>query len=69
MSRNNAEKYVNSLFPTKKLSVRPEDAKSGNITLQAKSDIEKVGSPNRFGCEGTTVTVLPSRGSEARKGF
>lgn len=60
MSRNNAEKYVNSLFPTKKLSVRPEDAKSGNITLQAKSAVEKVGSPNRFGCEGTAVSVLPS---------
>lgn len=58
VSRSNAEKYLNSLFPTKKLSVRPEDAKSGIITLQAKSDIEKVGSPNRFGCEGTTVTVL-----------
>ena len=60
MSRNNAEKYVNSLFPTKKLSVRSEDAKSGNITLQAKSAVEKVGSPNRFGCEGTAVSVLPS---------
>lgn len=60
MSRSNAEKYVNSLFPTKKLSVRPEDAKSGNITLQAKSAVEKVGSPNRFGCEGTAVSVLPS---------
>ena len=60
VSRSNAEKYLNSLFPTKKLSVRPEDAKSGIITLQAKSDIEKVGSPNRFGCEGTAVSVLPS---------
>ena len=60
VSRSKAEKYLNSLFPTKKLSVRPEDAKSGIITLQAKSDIEKVGSPNRFGCEGTAVSVLPS---------
>ena len=55
VSRSNAEKYLNSLFPTKKLSVRPEDAKSGIITLQAKSDIEKVGSPNRFGCEDNSV--------------
>ena len=55
VSRSNAEKYLNSLFPTKKLSVRPEDAKSGIITLQAKSDIEKVGSPNRFGCEDKPV--------------
>lgn len=55
VSRSNAEKYLNSLFPTKKLSVRPEDAKSGIITLQAKSDIEKVGSPNRFGCEDNPV--------------
>lgn len=60
VSRSNAEKYLNSLFPTKKLSVRPEDAKSGIITLQAKSAVEKVGSPNRFGCEGTAVSVLPS---------
>lgn len=60
VSRSNAEKYLNSLFPTKKLSVRPEDAKSGSITLQAKSFGEKVGSPNRFGCEGTAVSVLPS---------
>lgn len=51
VSRSNAEKYLNSLLPTKKLSVRPEDAKSGSITLQAKSAVEKVGSPNRFGCE------------------
>ena len=55
MSRSNAEEYVNSLFPTKKLSVRPEDAKSGIITLQAKVEY-----PNRFGCEGTAVSVLPS---------
>ena len=55
VSRSNAEKYLNSLFPTKKLSVRPEDAKSGIITLQAKSAVEKVGSPNRFGCEDKPV--------------
>lgn len=61
VSRSKAEKYLNSLFPTKKLSVRPEDAKSGSITLQAKSAVEKVGSPNRFGCEGTAVSVLPSK--------
>lgn len=60
VSRSNAEEYVNSIFSTKKLSVRPEDAKSGSITLQAKSAVEKVGSPNRFGCEGTAVSVLPS---------
>ncbi len=60
VSRSNAEEYVNSIFPPKKLSVRPEDAKSGSITLQAKSFGEKVGSPNRFGCEGTVVSVLPS---------
>lgn len=59
VSRSNAEKYLNSLFPTKKLSVRPEDGKSRSITLQAKSAVEKVGSPNRFGCEGTAVSVLP----------
>ena len=61
VSRSNAEKYLNSLFPTKKLSVRPEDAKSGIITLQAKSAVEKVGSPNRFGYGGTAVSVLPSK--------
>lgn len=55
VSRSNAEKYLNSLFPTKKLSVRPEDAKSGSIALQAKSFGEKVGSPNRFGCEDKPV--------------
>lgn len=55
VSRSNAEKYLNSLFPIKKLSVRPEDAKSGIITLQAKSAVEKVGSPNRFGCEDKPV--------------
>ena len=58
VSRSNAEKYLNSLFPTKKLSVRPEDAKSGIITLQAKST--KVDYPNRFGYGGTAVSVLPS---------
>ena len=56
VSRSNAEEYVNSLFPPKKLSVRPEDAKSGIITLQAKVEY-----PNRFGCEGTAVSVLPSK--------
>ena len=55
VSRSNAEEYVNSLFSTKKLSVRPEDAKSRSITLQAKSAVEKVGSPNRFGCEDKPV--------------
>ncbi len=55
VSRSKAEKYLNSLFPTKKLSVRPEDAKSGSITLQAKSAGAKVGSPNRFGCEDKPV--------------
>ena len=60
VSRSNAEKYLNSLFPTKKLSVRLEDAKNGSITLQAKSVGEKVGSPNRFGYGGTAVSVLPS---------
>ena len=55
VSRSNAEEYVNSIFPPKKLSVRPEDAKSGSIALQAKSFGEKVGSPNRFGCEDKPV--------------
>lgn len=55
VSRSNAEEYVNSLFPTKKLSVRPEDAKSRSIAPQAKSFGEKVGSPNRFGCEDKPV--------------
>lgn len=55
VSRSNAEKYLNSLFPTKKLSVRPEDAKSGSIASQAKVEY-----PNRFGCGGTAVSVLPS---------
>ena len=55
VSRSNAEEYVNSLFSTKKLSVRPEDAKSRSITLQAKSAVEKVGSPNRFGCDDKSV--------------
>ena len=56
VSRSNAEKYLNSLFPTKKLSVRP--AKSGSIAPQAKST--KVDYPNRFGYGGTAVSVLPS---------
>ena len=55
MSRSNAEEYVNSIFPTKKLSVRPEDAKSGIIAPQAKVEY-----PNRFGYGGTAVSVLPS---------
>ena len=55
VSRSNAEKYLNSLFPTKKLSVRPEDAKSGIIAPQAKVEY-----PNRFGYGGTAVSVLPS---------
>ncbi len=59
VSRSNAEKYLNSLFPTKKLSVRPEDAKSGSIAPQAKST--KVEYPNRFGYGGTAVSVLPSK--------
>ena len=58
VTRSNAEKYLNSLFPTKKLSVRPEDAKSGIIAPQAKST--KVDYPNRFGYGGTAVSVLPS---------
>ena len=56
VSRSNAEKYLNSLFPTKKLSVRPEDAKSGIIAPQAKVEY-----PNRFGYGGTAVSVLPSK--------
>ena len=67
VSRSNAEKYLNSLFPIKKLSVRPEDAKSGIITLQAKSAVEKVGSPNRFGYGGTAVSVLPSEKARQEK--
>ena len=55
VSRSNAEEYVNSIFPPKKLSVRPKVAKSGSIASQAKSDIEKVGSPNRFGYGGNLV--------------
>ena len=58
VSRSNAEEYVNSIFPPKKLSVRTKVAKSGSITLQAKST--KVEYPNRFGYEGTAVSVLPS---------
>ena len=58
VSRSNAEKYLNSLFPTKKLSVRPKVAKSGSIAPQAKST--KVDYPNRFGYGGTAVSVLPS---------
>ena len=53
VSRSNAEEYVNSIFPTKKLSVRP--AKSGIIAPQAKVEY-----PNRFGYGGTAVSVLPS---------
>ena len=56
VSRSNAEEYVNSILPTKKLSVRP--AKSGSIAPQAKST--KVDYPNRFGYGGTAVSVLPS---------
>ena len=56
VSRSNAEEYVNSIFPPKKLSVRP--AKSGSIAPQAKST--KVDYPNRFGYGGTAVSVLPS---------
>ena len=55
VSRSNAEEYVNSIFPPKKLSVRLEDAKNGSITLQAKSAGAKVVSPNRFGCEDKPV--------------
>ena len=55
VSRSNAEEYVNSIFPTKKLSVRPKVAKSGSIAPQAKVDY-----PNRFGYGGTAVSVLPS---------
>ena len=54
VSRSNAEEYVNSIFPPKKLSVRP--AKSGIIAPQAKVDY-----PNRFGYGGTAVSVLPSK--------
>lgn len=57
VSRSNAEEYVNSIFPTKKLSVR--SAKSGSIAPQAKST--KVDYPNRFGYGGTAVSVLPSK--------
>ena len=58
VSRSNAEEYVNSIFPPKKLSVRPKVAKSGSIAPQAKST--KVDYPNRFGYGGTAVSVLPS---------
>lgn len=58
VSRSNAEEYVNSIFPTKKLSVRPKVAKSGGIAPQVKST--KVDYPNRFGYGGTAVSVLPS---------
>ena len=60
VSRSNAEEYVNSIFLPKKLSVTLEVAKNELITLQAKSAGAKVVSPNRFGCEGTAVSVLPS---------
>ena len=56
VTRSNAEDYVNSIFPTKKLSVRPEVAKSGSIAPQAKVEY-----PNRFGYGGTAVSVLPSK--------
>ena len=59
VSRSNAEEYVNSIFPTKKLSVRPKVAKSGSIAPQARST--KVEYPNRFGYGGTAVSVLPSK--------
>ena len=55
VSRSNAEEYVNSIFPTKKLSVRPKVAKSGSIAPQAKVEY-----PNRFGYGSTAVSVLPS---------
>lgn len=67
VSRSNAEEYVNSLFSTKKLSVRPEDAKSRSITLQAKSAVEKVGSPNRFGCDDKSVDASVLALEEARQ--
>ena len=67
VSRSKAEKYLNSLFPTKKLSVRPEDAKSRSITLQAKSAVEKVGSPNRFGCDDKSVDASVLAPEEARQ--
>ena len=58
VSRSNAEEYVNSIFPPKKLSVRPKVTKSGSIAPQARST--KVNYPNRFGYGGTAVSVLPS---------
>ena len=67
VSRSNAEEYVNSLFSTKKLSVRLEDAKNGSITLQAKSAVEKVGSPNRFGYEDKPVDASVLAPEEARQ--
>ena len=62
VSRSNAEKYLNSLFPTKKLSVRPEDAKSGSIASQAKVEY-----PNRFGCEDKPVDASVLAPEEARQ--
>lgn len=56
VSRSKAEKYLNSLFLTKKLSVRPKVAKSRSIAPQAKVEY-----PNRFGYGGTAVSVLPSK--------
>ena len=53
--------------PPKKLSVRPEDAKSRIITLQAKSAVEKVGSPNRFGCEDNPVDTSVLAPEKARQ--
>ena len=67
VSRSKAEKYLNGLFPTKKLSVRPEDAKSRSIALQAKSAVEKVGSPNRFGCEDNPVDTSVLAPEKARQ--
>lgn len=40
VSRSNAEKYLNSLFPTKKLSVRPEDAKAESLPRKQKLSIQ-----------------------------
>ena len=56
VSRSNAEEYVNSIFPTKKLSVRPKVAKSGSIAPQAKVEY-----PNRFGYGGTADQYYPLR--------
>ena len=58
VSRSNAEEYVNSIFPTKKLSVRP--AKSGSIAPRTKVDY-----PNRFGCEDNPVDASLLASEEA----